>query len=151
MAHVENPNVVLAFMGPGAAKRAELEAIARARGLLGTRGFFHDFVLQSELLRYTADYRGCMAHHAYGAHAHLREQRPVLLALGRLCARHGLRQRRSRAVDPRRRALQRARLPPAGASCQVRRATQNAAQNPAQCLTLRCHPFSAYHVRVACV
>lgn len=54
LAYVENPNVVLAFMGPGAAKRAELEAIAREHKLLGTRVFFHDAVPQNELLRYTA-------------------------------------------------------------------------------------------------
>jgi glycosyltransferase involved in cell wall biosynthesis len=54
MAFVKDPSAVLVVMGPGAEKRRELEEIARARGLLGTRVLFHDAMPQSELLRFTA-------------------------------------------------------------------------------------------------
>lgn len=54
MAYVRSENVVLVVMGPGQAKREELEGIARQHNLLGSSVFFHDAVPQNELLAYTS-------------------------------------------------------------------------------------------------
>lgn len=54
MAYVASKDIVLVLMGPGEAKRVELEAIANEHGLLNKRVFFLPAVSQAELLQYTA-------------------------------------------------------------------------------------------------
>jgi glycosyltransferase involved in cell wall biosynthesis len=54
MAYVQSQDVVLVVMGPGEAKRRDLEGIAKALGIIGTRVFFHEAVPQSTLLAYTS-------------------------------------------------------------------------------------------------
>lgn len=54
MSLVQDPDVRLVVMGPGADKRRELESIAATFGILDSRVFFHDAVPQTELLGYTA-------------------------------------------------------------------------------------------------
>jgi glycosyltransferase involved in cell wall biosynthesis len=49
--HVEN--VVLVLMGPGEAKRKELQSLAEQDGTIGQRVFFHDPVPQDKLIAYT--------------------------------------------------------------------------------------------------
>jgi glycosyltransferase involved in cell wall biosynthesis/SAM-dependent methyltransferase len=53
MAAVQNEDVVLVMMGPGAERREALEAIAREAGTLGRRVLFRDPVPQAILLSYT--------------------------------------------------------------------------------------------------
>ena len=55
MALVARKDIVLVLMGPdGGTSKAQLSALARERGVLGSRVFFHESVRQSELLSYTA-------------------------------------------------------------------------------------------------
>lgn len=49
--HVDD--VVLVLMGPGEAKREELQSLSEQDGTLGQRVFFHDPVSQDELIAYT--------------------------------------------------------------------------------------------------